>query len=108
MLVVKLGGSLMPYLSDITRELKDYTVLIVPGGGIFAENVRKIYHKYDISQEAAHHMALLAMHQYGYLISDISKIPLITSVEEFENQAIILPANLVINSGLEASWDVGQ
>ncbi|MFQ5800640.1 MAG: amino acid kinase, partial [Candidatus Hydrothermarchaeales archaeon] len=57
-------------------------------------------------QEAAHTTAILATHQYGHLLSGLSGIPTITSLEEFKGQAILLPLNIVVNSDLEASWDV--
>ena len=47
-----------------------YSFLVVPGGGPMADLVREIYSRGDLSQEAAHWMAVLAMEQYGHFLAD--------------------------------------
>ena len=49
-------------LRRVAEEGQD--VLVVPGGGAFADVVRDIDGKCDLSDDAAHWMALLAMDQY--------------------------------------------
>ena len=79
MWVVKLGGSL--YQKDeLTHWLEQLAVLsqkhpitIVPGGGPFADQVRQAQQQYSFSDEHAHHMALLAMAQFGLTILSLSK-----------------------------------
>ena len=61
-LVVKIGGSLMDRVPDLIPELREFRVLIVPGGGSFADLVRAS--RVD-DQDAAHWMAIAAMEQYG-------------------------------------------
>ncbi|BDA86319.1 hypothetical protein Sa4125_38610 [Aureimonas sp. SA4125] len=68
-LVVKLGGS-SAASPDFTRwiaaiEEATRPVIIVPGGGPFANAVRKYQTKMGYGDEAAHHMAILAMVQFG-------------------------------------------
>ena len=67
--IVKLGGSFA-----FSEELKPWLdpmaacagrVVLVPGGGPFADAVRSAQEKIDFEDWAAHHMALLAMEQYG-------------------------------------------
>jgi aspartokinase-like uncharacterized kinase len=106
MKVVKIGGSLLNSASRIMHVFEDYEVLIVPGGGIFADAVRNVCNKHGISQRAAHWMAIMATHQYGHFLSDISGIPTITSLDGFNRQAILLPLDIVANSSLEPSWVV--
>jgi aspartokinase-like uncharacterized kinase len=74
--VMKIGGSMMraggldalcDHLSGMTAR---HSVLIVPGGGPFADAVRDADRTHHLSDEAAHWMAVLAMNQYGYLIAD--------------------------------------
>lgn len=66
-LVVKVGGSLMDVAREIMQTLTaaEMPVLIVPGGGMFATEVRKL----GIDGDAAHWMAIAAMDQYGWYLS---------------------------------------
>lgn len=67
--VVKLGGSLgdSPWLASWLSVLAQPATrcIVVPGGGRFADAVRRAQVEWDITDEAAHAMALLAMAQYG-------------------------------------------
>ena len=67
--IVKLGGShafgphLHDWLEAIAREAG--LVVIVPGGGPFADAVRAAQPAMGFDDEAAHAMALMAMAQFG-------------------------------------------
>ncbi len=67
--VVKIGGSFASstYLRDWVRALAVCAgrAVIVPGGGPFADAVRSTQLKMGFDDRTAHHMALLAMEQYG-------------------------------------------
>jgi aspartokinase-like uncharacterized kinase len=71
MWVVKLGGSLavsrwLPaWLALIARAGR---VVIVPGGGPFADQVRRLQRHWRLSEPGAHGLALGAMAQYGRLL----------------------------------------
>jgi len=77
-LVVKLGGSVMAHsMSEWTRVLAragGRSRLVVPGGGKFAETVREAQidaaRELRFSHRTAHDMAILAMHQFGLLVSE--------------------------------------
>jgi aspartokinase-like uncharacterized kinase len=81
-----LGGSLAdtPILKHWLRELADHPVIIVPGGGPFADQVRLSQARWRFDDRIAHTMAILAMAQYGLMFtglcprlastSDISKL----------------------------------
>ena len=78
--VVKIGGGLLEHggcldgvLSVIGDLARDRPLLIVPGGGPFADAVRAQDSRLDLSDEAAHWMAVLAMDQYAHLIA--SRLP---------------------------------
>lgn len=78
--VIKIGGGLaaIPDALDrvcaaVAEVSRDYRVLVVPGGGPFADGVRDFQSRFAISNDAAHWMALLAMDQYGYVLAE--KIP---------------------------------
>lgn len=73
MWVIKLGGSLLSSESlkewlSIIVEFGAGKLLIVPGGGIFADKVRDAQQKWEFDDKAAHQMALLAMEQYAHLL----------------------------------------
>ena len=74
-IVVKLGGGLLAHAAhfdaalEAIREAADgRRLLIVPGGGPFADTVRQVDRRFRLSDDAAHWMAVLAMDQYAYLV----------------------------------------
>jgi dihydroneopterin aldolase len=71
--VVKIGGSFASstHLRDWVRALAGCAghAVIVPGGGPFADAVRSTQLKMGFDNRTAHHMALLAMEQYGRALS---------------------------------------
>jgi aspartokinase-like uncharacterized kinase len=75
-LVVKIGGSLIEtgrlreILGIVARAQRP--IVIVPGGGPFADAVRNAQSELGFSDEAAHHMAILAMHQTALLMREIA------------------------------------
>lgn len=109
MIIIKLGGSLIQSAKRIVKDLREYTnstgesILIVPGGSIFADTVRKA----NPSQEAAHWMAILAMEQYGYYLADGTDVKLTDRLENTNETFILLPYNLLKNNDeLPHTWDV--
>jgi aspartokinase-like uncharacterized kinase len=76
-LVVKLGGGLLEHEGYFTSTLDVLAtvaltrrLLIVPGGGPFADAVRDADARIGLSDSAAHWMAILAMDQHAHLIAD--------------------------------------
>jgi aspartokinase-like uncharacterized kinase len=73
-LVVKLGGStsnqaeLDLWISALAGA--SVPLVVVPGGGPFADTVREAQKSVGFSDTAAHAMALLAMEQFGHVILD--------------------------------------
>jgi 5-(aminomethyl)-3-furanmethanol phosphate kinase len=47
-------------------------LVVVPGGGGFADEVRRVDRRFRLSDSAAHWMAILAMDQYGYLLQRLA------------------------------------
>jgi len=66
-LVVKVGGSLLSQVHRIVPVLgaSPRPLLLVPGGGIFADAVRQA----GANDDAAHWMAIAAMEQYGWMLA---------------------------------------
>ena len=115
--VVKLGGSLISSAPDVVNKLIEYSetskdhnvsILIVPGGGIFADSIRSASKQYDIGEVAAHWMGCLAMEQYGYYLIDKTGADGIESIDDLPNGvSILLPYRLLKDRDeLAHSWDV--
>ncbi|MEL4305564.1 amino acid kinase [Methanococcoides sp. LMO-2] len=114
--VLKIGGSLMKqadtllnavssHFNDRERKVK---IVVVPGGGIFANAIREAGRTYSLSDEASHWMAITAMEQYAYLLNDRTDLPLIDDTEQIpDGVSILLPYRLLKDTDeLEHSWDV--
>lgn len=74
--MVKLGGSLaesmrLSSILEIVARAR-VPVVVVPGGGSFADAVRQAQCDYKFSDAAAHQMALLAMHQTGMMLAALN------------------------------------
>jgi 5-(aminomethyl)-3-furanmethanol phosphate kinase len=118
--VVKVGGGLGRRAGDdalcalcrILGELGErHALLVVPGGGRFADAVREADRRFGVRATTAHRMAILGMEQFGWLLSD-----LIPGAERCADLAragglavgrttVLLPARLALDA-LPASWQV--
>ncbi|WP_456474712.1 amino acid kinase family protein [Candidatus Pyrohabitans sp.] len=106
MRVVKFGGSLLSHAREILPVLGEHEVLIVPGGGVFADAVRKVYREHSLSESAAHFMAIAAMNAYGEFLSNVSGIPARQSLDG-RLPAVLLPYRLMRERDpLPHSWRV--
>lgn len=119
MWVVKLGGSLLgsaelPRWLGLLADQGDGRIVIVPGGGVFADAVRDAQAKSGVDQAVAHRLAVLAMDQYGLLLAGMCP-RLSTAASELElagrswqHRAIVwLPSRMVLaEDGIPCSWDV--
>jgi aspartokinase-like uncharacterized kinase len=107
--VIKLGGSLLDHAPDILKRIlsTEADVLVVPGGGRFADLVRDVHERKGLSQDAAHWMAILAMDQYAYYLSDKSGIALTPLLVRKKGVRIALPYEILRRQDeLPHSWDV--
>ena len=115
--VLKIGGSLAEdpdSLRKLCEKLSEYSkthkILIVPGGGEFADTVRNIDKRFGLSSRAAHKMAIMAMDKYGLLLCDLTPDSYVTYTNEKTKQGmlpIFLPSKLMFQKDpLENSWDV--
>jgi 5-(aminomethyl)-3-furanmethanol phosphate kinase len=119
--VVKVGGSLSLYpeklrtlclkISEISKEQK---LIVVPGGGGFADVVRCLDKSFHLSCSTSHGMAILGMDQYGMLLSDLipgsimtHKLEEIKCFFDLNKLPIFLPSHLLLRDNpLKNSWDV--
>lgn len=118
--VIKVGGSLSRsrfILKKLFEELaavsENHKFLVVPGGGLFADVVRRIYYKFDISDDAAHWMAVLAMDQMGFFFSDFHpNIRVVDKIEEARKISrglipVLIPFKIMFDDDpLPHSWEV--
>lgn len=82
-------------------------VLVVPGGGPFADLVRRIDAERGLSADAAHWMAVLAMDQYAYYLHDRTGVELTPLLARKKGVRIILPYEVLRRQDeLPHSWDV--
>jgi len=116
--VVKLGGS-----TAYHAEMRDWVavlaaasmpLVIVPGGGRFADAVRAAQPDMGFSDRAAHFMAILAMEQMGIALLDMderlvaARSPAeIASALDAGRTPVWLPARMCSEAAdIPASWDV--
>jgi hypothetical protein len=104
--VVKLGGSLASHCPDIIPVLRSahHPLLIVPGGGAFADRIRQS--SLATSADAAHWMACAAMDQYGWMLA-AQGMKTTSRLARPKQPCILLPyCSLRRYDPLPHSWDV--
>ncbi|HEY2897461.1 MAG TPA: hypothetical protein VGJ12_10015 [Gemmatimonadaceae bacterium] len=74
--VVKVGGSLLDDNDALSRTLSAleiiapaHALVIVPGGGPFADAVRAVDRRHNLSSDDAHWMAILGMEQFAIALA---------------------------------------
>jgi dihydroneopterin aldolase len=116
--VLKLGGSfaLSPCLRDWIAAIAACAgrIVVVPGGGPFADAVRTAQAQMGFDDRAAHRMGLLAMEQYACAIASLDgRLSLADSLETIRRSLadgkvpVWLPARMVLaDAAIPSSWDV--
>ena len=116
---IKIGGSLYdsPYLVEWLNVIDQYSstkIVIIPGGGPFANQVRRADEKYHLSPIHSHNMAVMAMQQYGTILASLcpnmkpaNALNKIHEVWENSKVAIWEPYRMVSEEcELDKTWDV--
>jgi aspartokinase-like uncharacterized kinase len=132
-LVLKFGGGLLAHVEAFEATLvavgaaaRQRRLLIVPGGGPFADVVRDVHRQHRLSDSAAHWMAILAMDQYAHLIAArmpaaivvadergiadalaINQVPVLAP-SQWLREADPLPHSWDVTSDSIAAWVAGQ
>jgi len=114
--VVKLGGSLveskrLAAILDLVGQART-PLVIVPGGGAFADAVRAAQAEHGFPDADAHRMALLAMHQTGMMMAALQpRLRLVETLAGIKRLArgaripVWLPLKLVARDGrIPADW----
>ena len=119
-LVCKIGGSLgkpevlRPLIKTLEAVRAEHRIVVVPGGGAFADAVRTETTTFQLGETASHWMAILAMDQYGYLLADLGQatrtVRTPTEIEDALGDGavpILLPSTLLLGvDPLPHSWEV--
>jgi aspartokinase-like uncharacterized kinase len=119
--VIKAGGSLLAHVEALDRLLaaiagvaRTQNVVIIPGGGPFADAVREVDARLGLGDEEAHWMAVLAMDQYAHLLA--ARLPIgavVRSRPEVDaalgdgRVPVLAPSQWLLSSDpLPHSWEV--
>jgi aspartokinase-like uncharacterized kinase len=119
--VVKVGGSLaeeperlIALCAKLSALARNFGLVVVPGGGRFADVVRDSDERFNLASGVSHRMAILGMDQFGMLLAQITPNSCATysledarQLAETEAVPIFLPSRLLFKEDpLKNSWDV--
>ena len=104
-------SSLKHCLATVEQEYGE-SVVIVPGGGIYADLIRKTQQQWKFGEETAHQMAILAMKQFALLLKSLK--PAFILVESLDSvKALVKKSKVLIwspdlqdLSAINANWEV--
>jgi len=119
-IIIKLGGSLsrsdtlVNCLNAVEKNYQGRAVVVVPGGGAFADQVRLAQQQWQFDDTTAHHMALLAMQQMALMFKglkpDFAIADTVAAIHDQLNRkkTVIWSPDIIEldNAGIEASWDI--
>ena len=116
--VVKLGGSLADS-RDLARWLGALTrcagwAVVVPGGGPFADQVRALQRQLRFDDATAHHLAILAMEQFGRVLAALedclvpaASLDQIRQALDADRVPVWMPAAMTLGRPeIPESWEV--
>jgi aspartokinase-like uncharacterized kinase len=115
--VLKVGGSLSHRPRALRRLMttlealaRSRTLVVVPGGGGFADEVRRADRRFGLDPSSAHWMAILAMDQLAYVLGDlVPRAALVRDPREIQagRLNVLAPSAWLIRADpLPHSWDV--
>ena len=119
MWVVKLGGSLacssklVKCLEVFHKFRKKINFVIIPGGGVFADQIRFLQKKINFNDNLAHQLATLSTEQYGFfLLSKCKKLKLADDVDSVKaafrrhEVPILLSSRMLLNArDIRRDWN---
>jgi Uncharacterized archaeal kinase related to aspartokinases, uridylate kinases len=104
-LVMKLGGSLQQRVPELVRVIRAFPhapILVIPGGGVFADQVRSL----DAPKDASHWMAIAAMDQFGWYIAS-QGLEVAESLSMVPSPHVFLPYRVLRDQDpLPHTWDI--
>ena len=118
----KIGGKILEDFENLNSTISQLThifeekliqkIILIPGGGTFANFIRKVYSELNFTEEIAHFMGIISMNYNGLELSkkypDLQVIESYDKLKEIGNAIrIFLPYEyLKENDKLPHSWDV--
>lgn len=118
MIVIKLGGSLIKAntlsacLVRVIQRYQHKKVVLVIGGGEFADHIRRTQQQWQFDDYTAHAMALLAMQQSAWLVkslqADFDLLDSLHAIQHTKQQFVLWLPNLqeLDKAGVPANWDI--
>ncbi|XRO75995.1 [5-(aminomethyl)furan-3-yl]methyl phosphate kinase [Methanocaldococcus sp. 28A] len=117
--IIKIGGSLTYDAEPLLKALKKYAkendkkILVIPGGGEFANIVRKIDKNLKISNSLSHKLAIKCMDLIGEVYAEIGYIKAYDTLFDLKREiekekiAVILPSKILLSTDMaEHSWAI--
>ena len=103
-LIVKVGGSLYNQIPDLIPVIKasKRPLLLIPGGGPFADLVRRV----KVDNDTAHWMAVSAMEQYGLFIGSFGILTTDFIITPLTTTVFLPYRYLRLTDPLPHTWDV--
>jgi aspartokinase-like uncharacterized kinase len=97
-------------METLAEAARRHWLVVVPGGGGFADEVRRADRRFALGDSAAHWMAILAMDQYAYLLAQLAPgATLVRSRRELGpgRLNVMAPSAWLLRADpLPHSWDV--
>ncbi|MEO2116923.1 MAG: [5-(aminomethyl)furan-3-yl]methyl phosphate kinase [Methanocaldococcus sp.] len=119
MYIVKIGGSLTYDAEPLLKALKNYAreknkkIVIIPGGGEFANVVRNIDKTLNISNSLSHKLAIKCMDLIGEVYAEIGDIKAYDTLFDLKREiekekiGILLPSKILLSTDIaEHSWAI--
>ncbi|WP_457613931.1 [5-(aminomethyl)furan-3-yl]methyl phosphate kinase [Methanocaldococcus sp.] len=117
--LIKIGGSLTYDAEPLLKTLKSYAkeknkkIVIIPGGGEFANVVRNIDKALNISNSLSHKLAIKCMDLIGEVYAEIGDIKAYDTLFDLKREiekekiAILLPSKILLSTDIaEHSWAI--
>jgi len=114
MWIVKIGGSWLknpklPLLVNFLQKFANQKIVLVVGGGIFAETVRNVYKSNKMTEETGHILAMKATEIFAYYLKSINPDILITyKITNFIKKSLNLwlpTQKLSFEEKFEKNWE---
>jgi aspartokinase-like uncharacterized kinase len=115
---MKIGGSILDQNDRVARELastiidisKQERLVVLTGGGRYADIIRDLDGRQGLGEQASHWLAITCMHLNAYRFSSLhpDDFTLVSNVvQEFDSTIpILLPRDMVKSSSLPISWEI--
>jgi len=114
MWIVKIGGSWLknpklPSLINFLQKFAKEKIVLVVGGGVFAETVRSVYISNKMTEETGHILAMKATEIFAYYLKSINpKISITNKITNFakKNLNLWIPTKkLSFEKKFQKSWE---